>query len=83
MNLTDLTEKQRAQALHHLRGAARARAMQWDHEREIEQLLDREIDDTNDIITTLAGAVDGDAEDLDPGQLTFITEEDLATYCEA
>jgi len=82
MNLTDLTEEQRAYALHHLRGAARARAMQWDHERQIELILDREINRGDMLICHLAGACDSDAADLDPDQLTFITDEELQQYCE-
>lgn len=83
MNLTDITEEQRAYALYHLRGAARARAMQWDHERQIEQILDRDIDNGDKFLTSLAGSVDSDAADLDPGDLTFITEEELQQYCES
>ena len=83
MNLSELTEEQRQQALHHLRCAARARALQWDHERQIEQIIDREIDNSDEIITCLAGDVNADAEDINPSDLTFITEQDLQKYCNA
>lgn len=78
MNISHLTPEHRAEALHHLRCAARARAIQWDHEREIERIMNREI---NADISTLAAALDCDAEDLDPDSLTCITKQDLEDYC--
>lgn len=75
MNLSDLTPEQRDQVLHHFRAAVRARALQWDHERQIELLLDRELDLG---IEDYAGGVDVDAESLSPEDLTFIGHDDLA-----
>ena len=75
MNLSDLTEEQRNKVLHHFRAAVLARALQWDHERQIELILDREIDVD---IQDYAAGVDADAESLSPDDLTFIDEEELA-----
>jgi hypothetical protein len=74
MNIADLTEEQKAQVLHHLRAATLARALQWDHEREIELILDREIEVE---IECLAAGVDADAATLTPEDLTFIELHEL------
>lgn len=81
MNLTDLTAEQRREALNHLRRAACARAIQWDHERQIEAITGLDIDNGDELLSSLAGSVDADADEINPDDLTFITEEDLAAYC--
>jgi hypothetical protein len=77
MNIADLTPEQQAQVLHHLRAATLAHALQWDHDRKIEALLDRELE-LSETIESLAVCVDADASTLTPEDLTFITLDNLA-----
>ena len=79
MNISDLTDKQRKDVLHHLRCAVLAHATQWDNDRQIESILDREID-ISETIEDLATSVDADAATITPDDLTFIRLEDLTTY---
>lgn len=66
MNISDLTAEQKQQVLYHLRSAALARSLQWDHELAIETILGREIDAD---IEALAACIDAPADGL--------TEEDV------
>lgn len=75
MNLSDITDEQRASVLYHFRAAVRARALQWDHERQIELILDRDVELD---IEFYAAGVDVDAESLSPEDLTSIDQAELA-----
>lgn len=74
MNLAQLPAEKLKQALYHFRAAILARAQQWDHEREIELLLDREVEIE---IEDYASGVEGDTGAMTPDDITFVDYEDL------
>ena len=44
MDINNITEEQKTDIVYHFRSAVLARALQWDHERAIEEICDREFD---------------------------------------
>jgi hypothetical protein len=74
MNINEITEEQKEDILHHFRAAVLARALQWDHERAIEEMLGREI---NTDVQDWSINVYGEARNLEPADLTYITWDEI------